>query len=225
VQADNVPVRGVIRAVNEAVISTDITARVSEMAFREGQAFRKGEPLIIFDCAVYEAETAAAWSAHAAAREVYLSNKALATLNAVGNSELRVSNAEMDRKEAEAKAVEARARDCRIAAPFDGRVAEVVIHAHESSSPGEPLIKVLNDTELEIELLIPSRWLLWLEPGLPFEFSVDETGLKYAATVTRLGGAVDPVSQTIRVFGTLEDRPPELLSGMSGTAIFEVPNG
>ncbi|HMB48635.1 MAG TPA: HlyD family efflux transporter periplasmic adaptor subunit, partial [Afifellaceae bacterium] len=80
-------------------------------------------------------------------------------------------------------------------------------------------------TELEIELLIPSRWLLWLEPDLRFEFSVDETGLKYAATVTRLGGAVDPVSQTIRVFGALEDRPPELLSGMSGTAIFEVPNG
>ena len=219
------PVRGVVRAVSEAVISTEISARVSKVSFREGQAFKKGEPLIVFDCAVYDAETAAAWSAHVAAQEVYLSNKALATLNAVGNRDLRRSKADMERMEAEAKAVEARGRDCRILAPFDGRVVDVAIHDHENSSPGEALIKIIDDTELEVELLIPSDWLVWLKRDMPFQFAVDETGKEYSAEVTQIGGAVDPVSQTIRVFGSLKGRPPELLSGMTGTAIFKVPNG
>lgn len=224
-QAEPVPVRGVVRAVNEAVLSTDIVARVAEMPLREGESFAPGDLLIRFDCAVQRAEIDAARAAHAAAREVFLSNEELAAFNAVGKIELRGSRARMQKAEAEAKAAEARARDCQIDAPFAGRIAETMIHAHETTSRGEPLMKILDETDLEIELLVPSNWLVWLKKDVAFRFSVDETGKAYPASVSRLGGEVDPVSQTIKIFGRFSTRPGEVLSGMSGNALFDVPNG
>ena len=225
VHAEEVPVRGVIRPASEAVLSTDIVARVLQLPQREGESFAKGDLLIKFDCAVQAAEIDAARSVLAAAREVFRGNEELASHNAVGKSEVRASRARMDRADADVKAAEARSRDCEIAAPFGGRVVETMIHPHETSRPGEPLMKILDDTNLEIELLVPSSWLVWLKTGTAFRFSVDETGKAYSASVSRMGGAVDPVSQTIKVFGIFKTKPQEILSGMSGAAAFNVPNG
>lgn len=225
VSAEEVPVRGVIRSSNEAVLSTDIVARVSAMPLKEGDSFVAGDLLIRFDCAVQEAEIAAARAAYSAAREVFVSSEELASFNAIGKSDLRTARSRMEQADAEAKAAEARSRDCEIRAPFSGRVVETMIHAHETSGRGEPLMKILDDTDLEIELLVPSNWLVWLKAGTAFSFLVDETGNTYSASISRLGGAVDPVSQTIRIFGALNARPEEILSGMSGNAVFSVPNG
>lgn len=216
-------IRGVIRPVNQAVLSTDLVARVVAMPFREGDSFEKGDLLIEFDCARYEADVAAAWAAHTVSRKAFQSNQELAQYNAVGSTELEVSKAEMARAASEAKAVESRTEDCEIRAPFAGRVAERVIHAFETSAPGDPLMKIVNDTQLEIELVVPSRWLVWLEPGAIFRFHVDETGTSHAAHVTRLGGAVDPVSQTIKLFAELDSSLQGVLSGMSGSADFDEP--
>lgn len=223
--AEEVPVRGVIRSSNEAVLSTDIVARVLAMPLKEGDSFETGELLIRFDCAVQEAEVAAARAAFSAAKEVLVSSEELASFNAIGKSDVRTARSRMEQAEAEAKAAEARSRDCEIRAPFSGRVVETMIHAHETSQHGEPLMKILDDTDLEIELLVPSNWLVWMKAGTVFSFSVDETGSTYSASISRLGGAVDPVSQTIRIFGTLNAGPEEILSGMSGNAMFNVPNG
>jgi hypothetical protein len=45
-----------------------------------------------------------------------------------------------------------------------------------------------------------------------------------AAKITRLGGRVDPVSQTIKVFGEIGGAAPELMAGMSGRANIAAPN-
>ena len=58
---------------------------------------------------------------------------------------------------------------------------------------------------------------------MEFTFQLDETGEKVRASVGRIGASVDPVSQSVRLAGEFVSRPPDVLSGMSGTAIFEPP--
>jgi multidrug efflux pump subunit AcrA (membrane-fusion protein) len=60
--------------------------------------------------------------------------------------------------------------------------------------------------------------LSWLKVGTVFKVQIEETEKTYQAKVTRLGGRVDPVSQTIRVIGEITDNAPELMAGMSGQA-------
>lgn len=72
-------------------------------------------------------------------------------------------------------------------------------------------------------MIVPSRWLVWLKPDYPFHVEIDETGKTYPARVTRLGGRVDAVSQSIRVFGEITSPAPELMAGMSGKVDIEPP--
>ncbi|MDD2762058.1 MAG: HlyD family efflux transporter periplasmic adaptor subunit, partial [Methylomonas sp.] len=110
---------------------------------------------------------------------------------------------------------------CQIQAPWAGRVVETLAHAHETVAPGKELLRILDDSKLEIDVLVPSKWLSSLKVGTPFRFKVDETGKEYAAKITELGARVDPVSQTIRLTGSLDNQDADLLAGMSGSAAFE----
>jgi membrane fusion protein, multidrug efflux system len=50
-----------------------------------------------------------------------------------------------------------------------------------------------------------------------------ETDKTYPARITRLGGRVDPISQSIKVIGEITAHAPELMAGMSGRASIAPP--
>ena len=86
-----------------------------------------------------------------------------------------------------------------------------------------PLIKIVDDSRLEIDLIVPSKWMGWMTVGAKFEFKVDETGQTLEGEVIRTGAIVDPVSQTVDATGVLTVRPENVLPGMSGSARFPRP--
>ena len=49
--------RGVVRARAEAVIATDLNARIVALPFRKGDRFKKGDTLVEFDCRRYKSRT------------------------------------------------------------------------------------------------------------------------------------------------------------------------
>jgi multidrug efflux pump subunit AcrA (membrane-fusion protein) len=72
-------------------------------------------------------------------------------------------------------------------------------------------------------LTAPSRWLSWLKPGAPFQVRIDDNGKTYPGKVTRLGGRVDPASQSLKVIGEITTDAPELMPGMSGRLVITPP--
>jgi multidrug resistance efflux pump len=150
-------------------------------------------------------------------------NIVLDKYKAVGRGDLDISRARVKKAEAEANGLRARLDQCRVIAPFNGRVAELGIQAHEMPATGKPFLTIIEDQTLEIELIVSSDWLKWLKTGAKFNFNIDETGESYPAHVTRLGAAVDPISQTIKVMGQfdVDAAASGILCGMSGNAEFE----
>ena len=61
----------------------------------------------------------------------------------------------------------------------------------------------------------------WLRSGTNFTFRIDETGESVTASVLRVGAAVDPVSQTVKIMARLPEGRATVLPGMSGTADFK----
>jgi membrane fusion protein (multidrug efflux system) len=88
---------------------------------------------------------------------------------------------------------------------------------------GQPVIAVVDDRALEVELTVPVAWLGWLKPGVPFQFRVDGSGKTYPAKIVRLGGRVDPASQSVRAIGEVTGEAPELLPGLNGRAVLTPP--
>jgi membrane fusion protein, multidrug efflux system len=212
--------RGVIQALTEATVAVDYSAKVKRLPKLEGQSFKAGEVLVVFDCHKFAAEVVASRAASRAKELMMNNNRKLLSRGAIGANEVKISEAEFSAAQANISALQARTGSCNFKAPFDGLLVERFVQEHETPSANQPLIKIVDTTRLEIEAIVPSKWLGWLKPKQQFAFMVDETGAELAAEVVRLGAVVDPVSQTIKVYGVLKNKNSSILPGMSGTATF-----
>ena len=219
--ADRDAVRGIIRAVNKAMISTELQARAARVALQEGEHFRKGDVLVEFDCRKQRAQLASA-QAQQLEMSLNLDNfKVLERVQAAGHHDLDISQARLSKASAETDILRAQIDDCTVVAPFDGRVLELSLHEHETPPPGKPFIGVIADGALEIDLIVSSKWTPLLPIGTEFTFFVDETQSKELAIIKRIGAAVDAISQTIKIVAVFKAPAKGVLPGMSGTGHFE----
>jgi membrane fusion protein, multidrug efflux system len=214
------PIRGIIRAVETAMISTELPMRVASIGFLEGDRFKRGDVLVEFDCRRPRAELAAAEAQHHEMKLTLDNNRVLQKAQAVGRHDFDVSMSRVVKAAAEAEALRVRLDQCRVIAPYNGRVLELSLHAFETPQPGKPFIGIVAEGQLEIDLVVPSMWVRWLAVDAPLTFSVDETGTAHVARIKRIGASVDAISQTIKIVAAFDQAAVTILSGMSGTAEF-----
>jgi len=216
-------IRARLTARRTALLSAEIPGRIVELPLREGERFAEGDRLAAVDCAPHEARAQRAEALRARASAQARAAQRLDRTGAASRLEVDTALADAAAAEAELRVARIAVARCAIDAPFAGRVAEVRVERHRYVAEGEPLLEILDDRELEVELLAPSRWLAWIAPGFRFEVAVDETGLRYPAEVARLAARVDPVSQSVALFARVVGEHPELVPGMSGVALIEPP--
>lgn len=197
-------------------IAAEIGAKISQLPLREGEPFKAGQLLVRFDCSMQQAMLQKARAELQGAEHTHKANRRLAELDSIGQLELGLSQTAVQRAAAEVGVQQSVLAKCSIAAPFAGRLAEQKVRDQQYVQPGQALLEIIDDSVLELEFLVPSAWLAWLEAGQRFEVEIDETGRSYPARFTRLGARIDPVSQSIKVAAAIDGRFPELITGMSG---------
>lgn len=214
--------RGLVRAVHEATLSAGMVAQIIKMPFSEGAAFKRGDLLVEFNCDRAEAEQRAAQASMQVEQKTVETNRELEHFNSIGKFDLLISVSKLNKAKAELEALNAQLKECRIVAPFAGRVIENKLRLYESASVSQPLLRIVDTSNLELDVIVPSQWLQWLRPGVKFAFKVDETGAVSNAVVDRVLPSVDPVSKTIKIIGRLGSTSSDkAIPGMSGTASFQ----
>jgi multidrug efflux pump subunit AcrA (membrane-fusion protein) len=146
-------------------VAAEIGAKISQLPFQEGAAFRAGDKLVGFDCSLQQAQLDKAQAELESAGHTFKSNQRLAELNSVGMLELDLSRAAVAKARAEVSGNQAVLSKCNVAAPFSGRIAEQKAREQQFVQPGQPLLDIIDDSVLELEFLVPSNWLSWLRPG------------------------------------------------------------
>lgn len=220
---DDMAVRGRMVAPGRAVLSAQVSAPIRSVTRRVGETFRRGDILVAFDCRRIEAQVAAARAVVAAAETTLASLRRMHSLKSVGEADVELAEAELRKARAELAMPLVDAGYCTVAAPFDGRVVARMVAPHESIAAGGELLAIVDEGDMEVEVLVPSAWLRFITVGLPFSIAMDATGMHYSAEVTRLGGEIDPVSQSVQVFGRLTQAADGVLTGMSGRVTFDSP--
>lgn len=218
-------IRAQITAPRSAVLSSEVAGRVVQVGVRDGERFKKGDVLVRFDCATHEAQLARAKAEYEKRARVQEVNDRLKRLGSISVKEITIGQSDVDAAKAEVTAADIVVSRCVVHAPFSGRVAGVTAKEHQFIPEGQPLLDILDDSELELETIVPSRWLGWLRVGSEFSVKVEETGRSNGAVVTRITGRVDAVSQSIKIYARVTGDTADLLPGMSGRAIFNPPEG
>lgn len=204
-------------------LSSEMDGKIETLAVREGDRVKRGQPLVRFNCGVEIARAEKAKTLATQTANVAAAYARLYKLKAKSELEVAEAKSNAAAAKAEAAVMSETLKRCAVAAPFSGRVFELHVQRYQYVLTGEPLMGILNDRDLELELIVPSNWLPWLTPKTAFSIQIEELDKTYRATVTSIGARVDPVSQSIKVKAAINGAHPELMSGMGGRAIFQIP--
>jgi RND family efflux transporter MFP subunit len=202
-------------------LSSEISAKIATLPFRDGDSFSVGQTLVSLDCALYLAQLHKAQAEADAARELWQVDARLSQLHSVGELEVTQADAKMKASAAEVAYVQATVSKCSISAPFDGRVLKRTASPQQFVEAGKPLLTIVDTSHLELKMIVPSKWLPELRRGHSLTVQIAEVGKSYPARIARIGARVDPITQTVDLTAELTRGAPELLPGMSGWATFD----
>ena len=212
--------RALVVASQEAILSSELAARIENIAVKEMQRFNKGDLLIQFDCSLYEAQKDVVSANSNSALIKLKSDEQMLQMRSIGKYELELSISEYEKAKSELRIAELNVERCQIKAPFDGAVEEVIVNTYETIQPQVELMKIIQTDILELEMVVSSEWVSWLKIDHPIKVYIDEIQKEFNASISGIGANVDAVSQTIQLKGTITDASPALLPGMSGRVVF-----
>jgi len=217
-------IRVLLAAELETTLSSQMSGTLGELKTGFGEQVKKAEVLARFNCNEADARSKVAAAELAMAKQNLEAKKQLRQLNAVGDIEVSMANTEVQKADGARAMGVAQSGYCQVLAPFSGRIAKVYVKPYQTVTAGTPLFDLVSDGALKVRLNVPSNLLKSLKPGLPLQVSIHETGKTYPAHISAINSRVDAVAQTVELEARLDEKFPDLMAGMSGTARFNQDN-
>jgi membrane fusion protein, multidrug efflux system len=210
---------------NSVDLAAAINGTILEVGASDGDTVSEGAELVRFDCAVETAELKRAEAERTAARSQADITNRLGKLNGVAAGQIARHRADAAIASADVEIIHAELDKCVLKAPFGATVSEVFVDVFGFARIGDPLLRLIDETQMELEAIVPSSWLRWLDIGQTGMVTLDETGQTYPITVIRIGAEIDPVSRSVKVVAELTGPETRLRAGMSGFVKFTPDDG
>ncbi|MDX1492094.1 MAG: efflux RND transporter periplasmic adaptor subunit [Pseudohongiellaceae bacterium] len=214
-------IRVQLTAHQKTVLSSELAGAISSLSVREGDSFTAGQELMALDCDMHIARLNKAKAQEQEAAKVQQVNSQLDKLGSISTLEVDVAVSRAIAASAEAQLMQSIVDRCQLYAPFSGKVSLLEVDAYQYVSEGQPVMEILDDSQLNVEMYVPSHWVGRVNSGQRIQLRIEETGRTYEAIIDRVGASIDAVSQSLKVYARVDGENPELRSGMSGIAIIE----
>lgn len=202
----------------ETTISSMLAARIVTLNSSLGQSFKAGDILVAFDCEEAVARVEMSKAELAGTIDQHEAKIKMQGLDQASDVEVSLAASAANKAKAQLELNQVQAAQCKIYAPWGGRVAKLNVKTHMTVAAGQPLMELVKDGPLKLKLNMPSKLLARTKTGSKFIVTIDETGQTYPASISAINSRVDPVSQTVEIEARLIKSYRELLAGMSGVA-------
>jgi membrane fusion protein (multidrug efflux system) len=211
-------VRVLLAPERETTISSMIAARIVALNGSLGRSFKSGDILVAFDCEEALARVEMSKAELAGATDQHEAKVKMQGLDQASDIEVSLAASAANKAKAQLSLNQVQAAQCKIYAPWNGRVAKLNVKPYMTVAAGQPLMELVKEGPLKLRLNVPSKLLARIKNGSQFNVSIDETGQSYQASVSAINSRVDSVSQTVEIEARLTKNYKELLAGMSGEA-------
>lgn len=212
--ADTTAFDGVVQAVRQTAIAAQVPGAVVSLEVKAGDAVRAGQVLLRLDARAAE-QTAAAGAAQVqaaratqeAAAKDFERQKLLFQKNYISQAALDRAEAQYKATQAQASAQLASAGAARtesgfyvVKAPYDGVVSDVAVVLGDMAMPGRPLLTVYDPRVLRVSVAVPQMVATRLTPGQPLQVELPGMAAGRITPVnTQLLPTVDPATHTLEL--------------------------
>ncbi len=245
----SVPISGNLRSKSIVEIKAEVSGRVTETHFEEGDLVRKDQLVAAIDPANYQLAVNQANAAlavveaglvrarvsldHAQREKERADNllksggitekdrQAAATAVKEAEAQVHLSEAQCEQARSVISIAQKALTDCRIFAPADGRVQRKFLDKGSLVGPGSSLYSIVDNTLLELESPLPAARLSEIRLGQRAVFTTPTFGeRRFSGVVSAINPIVESDNRSVKVDVRVENPGGELLSGMFVSIFF-----
>src|SRR6184192_4537209 len=206
---------GSISAVQGAVVSAELSGVVSQIAFENGGAAKKGDLLLQLDASAEEALLRSAEAEAELARQDLERTRGLASQKVVSKAELDAAESKFNRLNAVVDQMRSNIRKKTIIAPFDGQLGIRQVNVGQMINAGQQVIALTALDPVYVDFALPEQHVSKLTKDLEVRVHVDALlGREFNGKLTAINSNVDPITRNVPLQATLQNPDHVLRPGM-----------
>lgn len=206
---------GSLRSNEAVIIRPEISGRVSEILFEEGQKVSRGTPLVRLDAAIARAQVDQQNASLALSR---VNHERAQDLMRKGAGSMRTQDealAKLRADEASLALAQATLDKSTLVAPFDGILGLRKISVGDYVNPGQDLVNLESNEILKVDFRVPETYAAQLKTGQAIRVSLDALpGATYDGAVYAIDPAHDPNGRAVILRARTPNTDGLLRSGM-----------
>jgi membrane fusion protein, multidrug efflux system len=230
---DIVKTTGTVLANEEVEIRSEISGKITNLYFREGQYVQRGTALIKINDDDLQAQLKKLEYSKKLSEDNEFRQRRLLEKEAISQREYDISLTSVKTIEADIENIKAQLAKTTIRAPFGGRLGLRYVSEGSYLTPTSRISTLTNTNPAKVEFSVPAKYSDKIKVGSTIEYSTESSDVKYTGRVYAVDPKIDPQTRTLQMRATSPNASGalipgafariELITGTRGTAI-TVPN-
>ena len=212
---DDTQAVGTLRSRRGVVLRPEVSGRITQLNFTDGQRVRKGQVLVQFDDQLPLAQVQQSQAELSIALANQKRNQELVAQNFISQRSLDESAANLQVAQAKLALAKATAARLKIVAPFDGIAGIRQVNVGDYLKDGADIVNIEDMEAIYVDFRLPERFQSKVKRGQSALLDMDALpGLKYTAQIQAIDPLIDANGRSVGVRGCVDNRQLQLRPGM-----------
>ena len=212
---DDVQAVGSLNAAQGVMLRPEVSGRVAQFGFVEGQRVRRGQLLVQLDDTLQQAQLKQSEAQSSIARTNLQRSRELLAQGFVSQSAVDQNAAALEVAEAQVALARAQLARMKIVAPFDATTGIRKASVGDYLKDGADIVSLEDLSSLTVDFSLPERYVARVRTGQPVEVSLDAVpGRSFKGRIDALDSSVDANGRALLVRARVENPGGQLRPGM-----------
>ncbi|MGH8831946.1 MAG: efflux RND transporter periplasmic adaptor subunit [Polaromonas sp.] len=213
--ADDTQAVGSLRSRRGVVLRPEVSGRITQLNFTDGQRVRKGQLLVQFDDQLPQAQIQQSQAELSIAQANQKRNQELVAQNFISQRSLDESAASLQVAQAKLALAKATAARLKIVAPFDGIAGIRQVNVGDYLKDGADIVNIEDIDAIYVDFRLPERFQAKVKRGQTALLDIDALpGRHYTAQIQAIDPLIDANGRSVGVRGCIDNRQLQLRPGM-----------
>jgi membrane fusion protein (multidrug efflux system) len=206
---------GSLRSRRSVMVRPEVSGRITQLNFRDGDRIQKGQVLVQFDDQLPQAQVKQSLAELSIAQANHKRNQDLVAQNFISQRTVDESAANLEVAQAKLALARATADRLRIVAPFDGIAGIRTVNIGDYLKDGTDIVNIEDIDAVYVDFRLPERFQTKIRRGQRAVLDIDALpGRKFSAIVLAIDPLLDANGRSIGVRGCVDNRQLQLRPGM-----------
>ena len=213
--SDDTQAVGSLRSRRSVVLRPEVSGRITQLNFTDGQRVRKGQLLVQLDDELPRALIQQSEAELSIARANQKRNQELVAQNFISQRSLDESAANLQVAQAKLSLAKATAARLKIIAPFDGIAGIRLVSVGDYLKDGADIVNIEDIEVIYVDFRLPERFQSKVKRGQAAVLDIDALpGRQYAAQIQAIDPLIDANGRSVGLRGCVDNRQLQLRPGM-----------